>query len=425
MTTSETPPPVAPETPTVVHTPTPADRRAARPWTRLTSKGWPLGLFLAAVAVFVVYQYVYPNASDSFQSFLDNWLSMSAINECVIWVIFALGLNVVVGYAGLLDLGYVAFWALGGYFAGWVMSPFFHQVKFSILGHPLPGQEQGIHINFWIALPLAGCYCALWGLLIGAPTLRLKSDYLAIVTLGFGEIIPQFFVNGQNLHGFNLTNGVQGITPVDPIGTGPLKHLGLPPYLGPFNLTYKFVVFAVMAALCMFVSLRIRQGRLGRAWLAIREDELAASMMGVPLMRSKLAAYSVGAFAGGLGGVLYAEHIGGVIPDQFKFAISITLLAMVVLGGMGNVWGVTIGALVLAWINNTGLSQVGSTVNSALHTNINFPSYNFLIFGAILVGMMLFRREGLIPEMRTRQLLQEPERGEIESVGADLESEPV
>jgi branched-chain amino acid transport system permease protein len=171
----------------------------------------------------------------------------------------------------------------------------------------------------------------------------------------------------------------------------------------------------------VFVSLRIREGRLGRAWLAIREDELAASMMGVPLMRTKLAAYAVGAFAGGLGGVAYATHTGAVSIDTFQFSVSIILLAMVVLGGMGNVWGVMIGALALSWINSTGMAQIGATVNDAIGTNIDFPSYNFLFFGVILVLMMLFRREGLIPETRTKQVLQEPERGEIEALGAEME----
>ena len=148
-------------------------------------------------------------------------------------------------------------------------------------------------------------------------------------------------------------------------------------------------------------------------------------MMGVPLMRTKLAAYAVGAAIGGLGGVAYATFTGGVIPDSFQFANSIILLAMVVLGGMGNVWGVLLGAVVLEWVNSTGLAQLGSSVNSSLGTDINFPSYNFLIFGALLIIMMLFRREGLLPEARTRQVLQEPERGEIESVGADLEGTTV
>jgi branched-chain amino acid transport system permease protein len=190
------------------------------------------------------------------------------------------------------------------------------------------------------------------------------------------------------------------------------------------DLPYKFVIYCLLAAFMIFVSLRIREGRLGRSWLAIREDELAASMMGVPLMRSKLAAYAVGAFAGGLGGVAFATHVNGVFASRFDFSISITLLAMVVLGGMGNVWGVTVGALALAWINSTGLDQLGNTVNSALGTEFNFKGYQFGIFGLILILMMLFRREGLFPETRTRQILQEPERTEVESLGADLEETP-
>ncbi|MFI7588956.1 branched-chain amino acid ABC transporter permease [Spongisporangium articulatum] len=399
---------------------------SAGPVGWLRERAWPIGFLIAALLIFSLYQWVVPNSSPEFKDFIRGWFNQAAINECIIWVIFALGLNIVVGYAGLLDLGYVAFWALGGYFAGWVMSPFFNQVKINFLGNPWPGQERGIHLSFWLVLPLAGLFCALWGVLIGAPTLRLKGDYLAIVTLGFGEIIPQIFMNAEDIKGFNLSNGVKGISPVDRITLGPLSNIpNVPEQLGPFNLNAKFVIFCLLAAFCMFVSLRIREGRLGRAWLAIREDELAASMMGVPLMRTKLAAYAVGASAGGIGGVAYAEHVNGVLPDTFKFSASITLLAMVVLGGMGNVWGVTLGAVLIAWINNTGLAQFGDTVNSTLGTNINFPAQNFLLFGLILVLMMLFRREGLLPEARTRQVLQEPERGEVEAVGADLEGDPV
>jgi branched-chain amino acid transport system permease protein len=394
-----------------------------------TSKAWPLGFLAVAILVFVLYQWLLPNANQSVQDGFQNWLPESAVNEAVIWVIFALGLNIVVGYSGLLDLGYVAFWAIGGYCAGWFMAPFAFQMtpawknlKFNFLGNPLPGQDQGIHINFWLVLIIAAAICALFGVIIGAPTLRLKSDYLALVTLGAGEIIPQVFVNGQDINGFNLSNGTKGITPVDSIGTGPFRWLpGVPDRLGVFDLNYKYVVYVFLAAVCLFISIRIREGRLGRAWLAIREDELAASMMGVPLMRTKLSAYAVGASFGGVGGVAYATHIGGVLPDRFNFSVSITLLAMVVLGGMGNVWGVSIGALGLAWINSTGLAQGGDAFNSAFRTHVNFPSHNFLLFGAVLVLFMLFRREGLIPETRTRQVLQEPERGEIESLGADME----
>jgi branched-chain amino acid transport system permease protein len=305
------------------------------------------------------------------------------------------------------------------------MSSFFQQWQINFFGSAVPGQERGIHINFWLVLVIGAGFCALWGVIIGAPTLRLKSDYLALVTLGFGEIIPEIFRNGENINGFNLTNGAKGIDPIDPIPTGPFHLLGVPSTLGPFDNTYKFLVYLLLLAFAIFVSLRIRIGRLGRAWLAIREDELAASMMGVPLMRTKLAAYAVGAALGGIGGVAYATLTSGVIPDSFQFANSIILLAMVVLGGMGNVWGVLLGALILEWINAVGLPQFGNTFNGAFGTDINFPSYNFLIFGLLLILMMLFRREGLLPETRTKQVLQEPERGEIESVGADLEGTTV
>ena len=157
----------------------------------------------------------------------------------------------------------------------------------------------------------------------------------------------------------------------------------------------------------IFISLRLRKGRLGRAWLAIREDELAASMMGVPLMQTKLAAYAVGAFAGGLGGVAFATHVDGVYAERFNFSISIFLLAMVVLGGMGNVWGVILGALLLSWINSTGLPAFGQTFNSRFGTEINFPSFTFLLFGLVLILMMLYKREGLIPESRLRLILHE------------------
>jgi branched-chain amino acid transport system permease protein len=387
-----------------------------------TSKAWPIGFLIAVAVVFVSYEWLLPEASSDVRSLVQDWMPLISLNEAVIWVIFAVGLNIVVGYAGLLDLGYVAFWAIGGYTAGWLMSPFFSQWDIDILGNPVPGQTGGININFWLVLPIAGLFCALCGMIIGAPTLRLKSDYLALVTLGFGEIIPQIFRNGEDINGFNLSNGVKGITPIDPIGMGPLALLpGVPDTLGPFDLTWKFLVYSLLAGLFVFISLRIREGRLGRAWLAIREDELAASMMGVPLMRTKLAAYAVGAFAGGLGGVAYATHTGAVSIDTFQFSVSIILLAMVVLGGMGNVWGVMIGSLALSWINSTGMAQIGATVNGAIGTNIDFPSYNFLFFGLILVLMMLFRREGLIPETRTKQVLQEPERGEIEALGAEME----
>lgn len=366
---------------------------------------WGLGFFVVAVLVWSFYTFAYDSLPYGIQEVIRNWMPLTVINESLVWVMCALGLNIVVGYAGLLDLGFVAFWAIGGYSAGWFMSDFFQQLNIHF-GSMAPTSTRGIHLTLWAVLLLGGLMCAFFGLVIGAPTLRLKSDYLALVTLGFGEIIPQVFTNGQDINGFNLSNGTKGISPVDNIGI--LSHK-----IGPFDLQYKFVLFAGLAALMVFVSLRLRSGRLGRAWLAIREDELAASMMGVPLMRTKLSAYAVGAFSGGLGGVAFATHVNGVFADRFNFAISIILLAMVVLGGMGNVWGVILGALIIAWVNSAGLPAFGDLVNNALGSHINFPSYNFLIFGAVLILMMLYRREGLFPEARVKAILHESDDAEL------------
>jgi branched-chain amino acid transport system permease protein len=393
---------------------------------RFRHLAWPVSLSVLVIVVFVFYQSILPKTNPSVIHWVQNWFALSNVNEAVIYVIMALGLNVVVGYAGLLDLGYVAFWAIGSYVGAWLMSSFFYQVhSFHIGSVSVVHKQAGIHINFWIVLVVGALVCAFFGIAIGAPTLRLRGDYLALVTLGFGEIIPQVFYNGDNFFGFNLSNGAKGITPVDPVNPGVFGRIqGVPNALnaGQASLPFKFLIFGILAALCVFISLRIREGRLGRSWLAIREDELAASMMGVPLMRAKLSAYAVGAMFGGIGGVAYATLVGGALADSFSYSKSITVLIMVVLGGMGNVYGVILGALVLAWINNTGLSQIGSTFNDQFGTNINFPSYNFLIFGVILVLMMLFRREGFLPERRTRMILREPARTELESMGSDVEA---
>jgi branched-chain amino acid transport system permease protein len=373
---------------------------------------WPVGFAIVGLTIFLLYYYM-SYFSPGFQAFMQRWLPLISINEALIWVICALGLNIVVGYAGLLDLGYVAFWAIGGYTAGWLMSTFFQQTKIHILGSEAASQR-GIHFSFWFVLIFAAVLCAICGMIIGAPTLRLRSDYLALVTLGFGEIIPQVFTNGEDIGGFNLSNGSKGITPVDRIALGSLR-------LGPFDLAYKYLIFATLAALMMFVSLRLRSGKLGRAWLAIREDEVAASAMGVPLMRTKLLAYGIGAVAGGIGGVAFATHVNGVLPDRFNFSISITLLAMVVLGGMGNVWGVTLGALVLAWVNSVGLEEFGRTLNDVTGRELNVPSYNYLLFGGVLVLMMLFRREGLLPESRTRLVLHEQEKTGVSQAAIELD----
>lgn len=366
-----------------------------------STRKWIIGYSFAGAILFATYQFLLPweKLPIGVYDAIYQWVPPAAINESLVYVIMALGLNIVVGYAGLLDLGYVAFWAIGGYCAGWFMSDFFYFLKLRFFGS-VTSDHPGIHINFWFVLIIAGFICAVIGILIGAPTLRLKSDYLALVTLGFGEIIPQVFFNGENFFGFNISNGTKGIVVVDPVPIGAKN-------LGPFDYGWKLLIFILLAAVMVFISLRLRSGKLGRAWLAIREDELAASMMGVPLMRTKLASYAVGAFAGGLGGVAFATHVNGVYAERFNFTISIFLLAMVVLGGMGNVWGVILGAFILSWVNGNGLTAFGTFYNDKFGTSIDFASFTFLLFGVVLIFMMLFKREGLIPESRLKLILHE------------------
>ncbi len=374
-----------------------------------SNRKWAIGFATAVSVVFLLNKLVLPSAPEQIQRFFNAWFSLNSLSEIMIWILMALGLNIIVGYAGLLDLGYVAFWALGGYVAGWLMSPHFSELELNFFGNPRPGLEFGIHFHVFLVLILGGVFTAIWGIIIGGPTLRLKSDYLALVTLGFGEIIPQFMLNGANIFGLNITNGAQGI--------GGLDEINVFGYvIGTFSLPDKFLMVSVMAGAMIFFSIRLRDGRLGRAWLAIREDELAASMMGVPLWRTKFASYAIGAIGGGIGGVGFAILVGGVYADRFNFVISIIILAMVVLGGMGNVWGVVVGATVLAWINTVGLVQVGELVNNTFGTNFNFPSYQFLLFGLLLVLMMLFRREGFLPETRMRMVMNEEKLEDVEQV---------
>jgi branched-chain amino acid transport system permease protein len=255
-------------------------------------------------------------------------------------------------------------------------------------------------------LPMAGIATAIIGVIIGLPTLRLRGDYLAIVTLGFGEIMPQIANNGNNLFGFNLTNGTGGITPIDGPGFGNWaeRHLHLPAnYLTTSNLYGAFFWTAlVLVLITVFCSARLRDSRLGRAWVAIREDEVAAAAMGVPLMRTKTWSYATGAFFGGVAGAYFGSYRSGVFPDDFFFNISVFILCMVILGGMGNIWGVIVGAAFLSYLDREGLANIGAWLDTHLSLNIEVPKYEFGIFGIILVVVMLFRPEGLIPSTRRK-----------------------
>ena len=355
---------------------------------------------------------------------------LPGVGTVVIMIVFtmmAVGLNVVVGYAGLLDLGYVAFYAAGAYTAAWLASVQFEQVTFHFGSSGISQELPGIHVSIFLVLLIAGSFTALVGIIIGLPTLRLRGDYLAIVTLGFGEIVPQFVRNADSIKGFDLTHGAFGISPIDSPGFGKTLNdtLGLPvSYQQSTNRAELYFYTAmVLLLLTVFISVRLRDSRLGRAWVAIREDETAAAAMGVPLMRTKTWAYAIGAFFGGIAGAYYASFKGGAFPSDFYFNLSIFILCMVILGGMGSVWGAIVGGLFLSYLDQEGLAKIGTEVGIE-----DVPKYNFGIYGLIIVLVMLFRPTGLIPERRHKRELEEGVRDtplyDVTHDGADTDREP-
>jgi branched-chain amino acid transport system permease protein len=393
--------------------------RVGANWRRIPSRyrAWLPLLIVVPLAV------TYPFYVTSLPTNIPVILTLPTVHDTVtilVFVVMAVGLNVVVGYAGLLDLGYVAFYAIGAYTAGWLASGQFQQVKLHFGSIGVSSSETGIHISIWLVLLLAGVITAIGGILIGLPTLRLRGDYLAIVTLGFGEIIPQFVRNADNLHGFDLTHGTFGISPIDAPGFGQTLHnaVGLPVrYDDSFPPTpdrlFFWTVLAILL-LTVFCSMRLRDSRLGRAWIAIREDETAAGAMGIPLMRTKTWAYAIGAFFGGIAGAYVATFNSGAFPSQFDFNISVFLLCMVILGGMGSLWGVVVAGTILAWLNVEGLGNIGAWLNSNVFPQshqIDVPKYEFGIYGIIIVLMMLFRPVGLIPERRRKREIEEETHG--------------
>jgi branched-chain amino acid transport system permease protein len=332
--------------------------------------------------------------------------SVGTVVIMIVFTMMAVGLNVVVGYAGLLDLGYVAFYAAGAYTAAWLASVQFEQVTFHFGSSGISRELPGIHMSIFLVLLIAGSFTALVGIIIGLPTLRLRGDYLAIVTLGFGEIVPQFVRNADSIKGFDLTHGAFGISPIDSPGFGETlsDSLGLPvSYQQATNRAELYFYTAMLLLLfTVFVSVRLRDSRLGRAWVAIREDETAAAAMGVPLMRTKTWAYAIGAFFGGVAGAYYASFKSGAFPSDFYFNLSIFILCMVILGGMGSVWGAIVGGLFLSYLDQEGLAKIGTEVGIQ-----DVPKYNFGIYGLIIVLVMLFRPTGLIPERRHKRELEE------------------
>ena len=334
--------------------------------------------------------------------------STGTVVVMIAFTMMAVGLNIVVGYCGLLDLGYVAFYAVGAYTAGWLASQHFEQVTFHF-GSSVDNDQVGIHVTMWIVLIAAGLLTMLAGIVIGLPTLRLRGDYLAIVTLGFGEIIPQVVRNGDSFGGFNLTNGTFGIAPIDSVGFPVLSSIAFFPenfQTSDNRERWYYLIAFLLLLFTIFCSVRLRDSRLGRAWIAIREDETAAAAMGVPLMKTKTWAYALGAFFGGVAGAYYASFKSGAFPADFYFNISVFLLCMVILGGMGSIWGVTVGGMILAYLNFSGLSTIGSKIQNA-GLNFDPTKYQFGIYGIIIVLMMLFRPTGLIPERRHKVEFEE------------------
>jgi branched-chain amino acid transport system permease protein len=347
----------------------------------------------------------------------------TVVTFMMIFGIMAIGLNIVAGFAGLLDLGYVAFYALGAYTAAFLASSHWDSISIVFLANVTPGFP-GIHLPFWIIVPMAILVAGTFGALLGAPTLRLRGDYLAIVTLGFGEIVPVVFRNLSDVtfdfslgpitiaaQHLNLTGGSLGINPIDA------------PFLPFADITfnassgYAPVYLGLLLLLIAILFARnLERSRIGRAWMAIREDELAAEMMGVNTVRTKLLAFALGASFAGVAGSLQASYLGATTSDFFTFSTSILVLIMVILGGIGNIWGVLLGAIALVYVDKTFLPYVGQELQQIAPGLPNPAQFNFLFFGLILVAMMRFRPEGFLPNrQRAAELAGAHTQAEIEA----------
>jgi branched-chain amino acid transport system permease protein len=312
-------------------------------------------------------------------------------NYAILYVLLALGLNIVVGFAGLLDLGYIAFYAVGAYTYALLASPHFN-----------------LHLPFWVILPIGAGVAALFGVLLGAPTLKLRGDYLAIVTLGFGEIV-RIFLNNLS-RPVNITSGPQGIALIDPFSIGGFSFArresiaGLE-FSGPIK--YYYLLLAVMLAVIL-VNLRLQNSRIGRAWEAIREDEIAARAMGINTRNLKLLAFAMGASFGGVAGGMFSAIQAFISPESFTLVESIMVVSMVVLGGMGNIWGVILGAVLLSFTPEILRWTVEPVQEAVFGRQLVEPEViRMLLFGLALVLVMLFRPAGLLPSaVRKRELTE-------------------
>lgn len=313
------------------------------------------------------------------------------LDFAILYVFLALGLNIVVGFAGLLDLGYIAFYAVGAYTWALLASPHF-----------------GLHLPIWAILPIGAGLACIAGVLLGSPTLKLRGDYLAIVTLGFGEIV-RIFMNNLNAP-INITNGPQGITLIDPVTIGGLKFSGNTQLFGltlsgPMKYYYLLVALAILV---IIINLRLQHSRIGRAWQAIREDEIAAKAVGINTRNIKLLAFAMGASFGGIAGGVFAAMQGFVSPESFSLMESIMILAMVVLGGMGHIPGVILGAVLLSILPEVLRYGVGPAQMALFGKQLVDPeSLRMLVFGLALVLVMRFKPAGLWPSPERKRELSE------------------
>jgi len=351
------------------------------PGQSIPRKAW-IGVGLIAIALAVL----------PFVAALAGQAWVRIINFAMIYIMLALGLNIVVGFAGLLDLGYIAFYAVGAYVYALLASPHF-----------------GIHMPFWIILPIGAAVACIFGVLLGTPTLKLRGDYLAIVTLGFGEII-RIFLNNLNAP-VNVTNGPQGVNLIDPFRIGSFSFSKAETIAGvSFSGPQKYYYVLLLLTIAIIViNFRLQNSRLGRAWEAIREDEVAAKAMGINTRNVKLLAFAMGASFGGVAGGIFSATQQFVSPESFGLFESVIVLAMVVLGGMGNIPGVILGAILLTLLPEV-LRSTMEPLQMMLFRRVivDAETIRLLVFGIALVAIMLYRPAGLWPSAVRKRELEVP-----------------
>jgi branched-chain amino acid transport system permease protein len=324
------------------------------------------------------------------QSFGNAWVRIADL--ALLYVLLALGLNIVVGYAGLLDLGYVAFYAVGAYLFGLMASPHLAD-NFAAFAAMFPN---GLHTSLWIVIPLALLLAAFFGALLGAPTLKLRGDYLAIVTLGFGEIV-RIFLNNLD-HPVNLTNGPKGLGQIDSVKVFGLD-LGKRLELFGFEIssvTLYYYLFLALVVVSVIVCYRLQDSRIGRAWMAIREDEIAAKAMGINTRNMKLLAFAMGASFGGVAGAMFGAFQGFVSPESFSLMESVMIFAMVVLGGIGHIPGVILGAVLLSALPEV-LRYVAGPLQAMTDGRLDSAILRQLLIALAMIIIMLLRPRGLWP----------------------------